>query len=69
MADNVDHNVCTRNGFNTFHGMGIIVTITPKVKSSIIFPKKIISMDSLIQIGRIETKLLKRRIGSLPIKY
>ena len=24
-ADNVDHNICTLDGLNTFHGMGIIV--------------------------------------------
>ena len=29
MADNVDHNVNTLDGLNTFHGMGMIVTITP----------------------------------------
>ena len=45
MVDNVDHNVCTLNGLNKFHGMGIIATITPKVNSSIIVPKEIVSMD------------------------
>ena len=69
MADDVDHNVCTLNGYNTFHGMGIIATITPKVNSSIIVPKKIVSTDSLIQIGRIEAKFIERRIGHSPIKY
>ena len=45
MVDNVDHNACTLNGLNKFHGMGIIATITPKVNSSIIVPKEIVSMD------------------------
>ena len=63
MADKVDHNVCTLNGLNTFHGMGIIATIKPKVNSSIIVPKKIVSTDSLTQIGRIETKFTEQRIG------
>ena len=49
--------------------MGIIVTITPKVNSSIILPKKIVSTDSSIQIGRIETKFTEQRIGLSPIKY
>ena len=31
IADNVDHNVATIDGQNTFHGMGIIATIMPKV--------------------------------------
>ena len=69
MTDNVDHNVCTLNGRNTFHGMGIIAAITPKVNSSIIVPKKTVSTDSLIQIGRIETKFIERRTGHSPIKY
>ena len=46
MVDNVDHNVCTLNGLKKFHGMGIIATIMPKVNSSIVVPKKIVSMDS-----------------------
>ena len=54
---------------NTFHGIGIIVTIVPNVNSSIIIPKKIVSTDSLIQIGKIETKLIERRIKLSPIKY
>ena len=30
VADNVDHNVCTLDGQNTFHGMGIrIAAVTP----------------------------------------
>ena len=69
MADNMEHNVCTLHGLNTFHGMGIIVTITPNVNSSIIIPKKIVSTDYLIQIGKIETKLIERRIELSPIKY
>lgn len=31
VADNADHNTCTIDGNNTFHGMGIIATITPGV--------------------------------------
>lgn len=30
-ADNVDHNICTLDGKNTFHGMGMIAAITPKI--------------------------------------
>ena len=51
--------MCTLNRLNTFHGIGITATITPKVNSSIIIPKKIVSPDSLIQIGRIETKFIE----------
>lgn len=30
VADNVDHNIATLDGQNTFHGMGIIAVSTPK---------------------------------------
>ena len=58
MTDNVDHNVCILNGFNTFHGMGIVATIASMVNSSFVVPKKTVSTDSLIQIGRTETKFV-----------
>jgi len=29
VADNVDHNICTTDGQNTFHGVGIIAVSTP----------------------------------------
>ena len=34
MADNVDHNVRTIDGKNTFHGMGIIASVTPYLSNS-----------------------------------
>ena len=38
MADNIDHNTQTHDGLNTFHGMGMIIAVTPGIKctSSII---------------------------------
>ena len=32
IADNVDHNICTIDGYGTFHGMGSIATITPGIR-------------------------------------
>ena len=34
VADNVDHNIRTLDGNDTFHGMGMIATITPGTKKS-----------------------------------
>ena len=34
IADNVDHNICTIDGYGTFHGMGSIATITPGIKQN-----------------------------------
>ena len=30
-ADNVDHNIGTLDGKNTFHGMGMIAAVTPNL--------------------------------------
>ena len=38
-ADNVDHNIRTIDGLNTFHGMGIIVAVTPKLTRRSIIPR------------------------------
>ena len=53
MADNVDHNLCTLNGENKFHGMEMIVSITGgnfatrKVERSIVSEKEILNMSSV----------------------
>ena len=36
VADNVDHNMQTIDGKNTFQGMGIIVAVTKRVDSTIV---------------------------------
>jgi hypothetical protein len=36
IADNVDHNIRTINGHCTFYGMGIVASVTPEFKLSII---------------------------------
>ena len=30
-ADNVDHNIGTIDGKNTFHGMGMVASVTPGI--------------------------------------
>lgn len=39
VADNVDHNSRTLDGFNTFHGMGIVAAVTPAVKFQTPIPR------------------------------
>jgi len=55
-ADNVDHNTRTLDGTGTFHGMGIIATITPSCKSSRIVPyrTKLVSKEELCAKGTID---------------
>ncbi|CAC5362574.1 unnamed protein product [Mytilus coruscus] len=47
IADNVDHNVRTLDGYNTFHGMGILAAVTPGVKQSISIPRINATSDDL----------------------
>ena len=55
IAGNVDHNARTIDGKNTFHGMGIIFSVTPKVKTSnIIHRITNVSSEELIILAKIE---------------
>ncbi len=49
VADNADHNLCTLDGKGTFHGMGIIATITPCFKkTNYIVPRKKVNFTSYV---------------------
>ena len=52
MADNVDHNLGTVDGYNTFHGMGIIATITPGVDMTRTIPRTNDYIQDLTSIGK-----------------
>ena len=54
-ADNVDHNVRTLDGKNTFHGMGIIATVTPKINDSrsMIGRKTDVTSEEISRVDRI----------------
>ena len=58
VADNVDHNTRTLDGYNTFHGMGIIGIVTPGCgrhkERKIPRPKKMVSLKEITAIGHIE---------------
>ena len=59
VADNVDHNISTLDGHNTFHGMGIIATVTPKLGHKTVIPMVTATNDTnedLIAVGKIEIK-------------
>ena len=59
-ADNVDHNKITIDDRNTFHGMGMIATITPATKSSYHIPR--------ITVVTVPTKDICS-VGHVNIKY
>ena len=52
-ADNVDHNIATIDGHNTFHGMGMIATITPGVQCARSVPRVYASREDLTEICKV----------------
>lgn len=53
IADNVDHNIRTIDGNNTFHGMGIIASSVPVKVESRRIPRNDIDLDEIANLGRI----------------
>ena len=53
VADNVDHNIRSLDGLNTFHGMGIIASVTPGIRTKVKVPRKATSVEELTDLGRI----------------
>ena len=53
-ADNVDHQIKTIDGKNTYHGMGIILAATPEVEVHRKIPKRFITRQELMDIGKIK---------------
>ena len=47
IADNVDHNLRTLDGYNTFHGMGIIATVTPKTDVCKLIPRMKVTAEDI----------------------
>ena len=53
IADNVDHNILTIDGLNTFHRMGIIAAVTPRVTATKLVPKvEVLSKDIMMNANR-----------------
>ena len=70
VADNVDHNIRTIDGLNTFHGMGIIAAFTPGKIPSKPVPRVAVSSDDILKVGRINIKYFtSQHTRKLPINY
>ena len=67
IADNADHNTRTLDGKNTFHGMGIIATITPSPKAitRMTIPRKQVSANDLKEAGQIRIIQYTRKASAL----
>ena len=70
VADNADHNSRTLDGRNTFHGMGIICSVTPAVSSFLTIPRlENVSTEDLIKVTKIERKILPSSRKLLKLKF
>ena len=69
-ADNVDHNIRTLDGHGTFHGMGMIVAVTPETSSGQSIPRtKVTSLD-VAAVGRVQIRFHKEeRNGMSAVTY
>ena len=70
VADNVDHNLSTIDGTGTFHGMGIIATVTPcSRKPSKPIPRGPITTEQIAKIGNINIEFFKIPPSPTPLTY
>lgn len=72
VADSIDHNITTIDGRNTFHGMGIIATITPRnaAHPSTLIPRQCnTSSEEIAAIGAININQYNIANNQLNIKY
>ena len=53
-GDNVDHNVHTLDGLGTFHGMGIIATITPAIDGNFCIPRAKVTKEQIRNAGKVQ---------------
>ena len=58
-ADNVDDDIRTLDGHNTFHGMGIIGIITRGCFSPLQLPRRKVTSDEVLSVGTIDFKIIK----------
>ena len=71
VADNVDHNIRTLDGQNTFHGMGIIGCSTPATSVNVNIPRLNVQPKDLSAVGNISLRYYKvpdHEISSLYFK-
>lgn len=61
IADNVDHNIRSLDGFGTFHGMGIIAASTPGIKTTRSVPCTNPSLKEITAFARINIKFYKEQ--------
>ena len=69
VADNVDHNIRTLNGNDTFHGMGIIAAVTPGTTQSQLVPRRQVNTEDISKAGCIQIQHQGLANQEIEIKY
>ena len=70
VADNVAHNIATIEGNGTFHAMGIIAAITPRVKTQRrLIPKLKVTAEELATVGCINIEYFRSPQAVTPPMY
>ena len=67
---NIDHNICTLDGHNTFHGMGMIVAVTPATSRTGRIPRVSVTAEDIAAIGKINIEhFISESDGSQSLQY
>ena len=69
VADNVDHNIRTLDGNDTFHDMGIIASVTPGTKHSQFVTRGKVNPDDISTTGHIQIQHEGSVTQAIEIKY
>ena len=69
VADNVDHNIRTLDGNDTFHDMGIIASVTPGTKHSQLVTRGKVNPDDISTTGQIQIQHQGSVTQAIETKY
>lgn len=69
IADNVDHNIRTLDGNDTFHGMGIIASVIPGTKHSQLVSRAKVNPGDICTTGHIQIQHQSLITQVIEIKY
>ena len=70
IADNVDHNIRTLDGIDTFHGMGMIAAVTPGFKRSNPIIRVKVTAKDIASVGHVPIQYHKEEsLGLTAVVY
>ena len=70
VADNVDHNIRTLDGHNTFHGMGMIAIVTPGTSRTGQIPRVSVTAEDVAAVGKVNIEqFISESDGSQSLQY